>query len=635
MAGKLNRLIALLPTDGTPITAKALALSLSVSIRSVKQYVAILGVKFPGLIVSTSKGYCLSADPPTGVETSTGFIPETSDERAEQAILLLLNDNPGVWDLPDLAESLYVSVETVRKDLAIIRSRLQEYDLAIEIHNGVIYINGPEISKRHLLSELLFLNYDRNVLSMAAIQGSFRNYDVSKIKKIVLDSCSKNNYFINGYAIDLLVLDMMIAIDRMSSFQLASNVASNMSTAMDGVLKLADEVTSRIEEASGVSFNSVEVNETAQLLSCYVIGMDKGILPANDMHQVVDQRSWDLVEQMKDEVSCFDILDYNNSELMARFYLHIQNLLFRLENGYVARNPLTNRIRTTCPMIFEYAVEVSNHIYENSGLHVSEHEVTNIALLIGNILETQHRLRDKISCIIYQPDYYDMGMKIANQLAEMFESQLVIRGIVTMEDELSKFDNVELLITTVPIDPIPHMNTLLLSPFISERDIGVVRNKIDAIVREQNQANLREKLLSISSAQYFERNVELYHDEDVINHIADRLLDGSIVEAEFGHEVMKRERSYSTAYGMVAVPHAFKMHAKKTMIYVILNEKPIQWGNGKVNIVLMFAINAADRLVFYEVFDHLVVLLLDPNTVKKVVECKDYQSFVDTLLRCY
>jgi lichenan operon transcriptional antiterminator len=54
-----------------------------------------------------------------------------------------------------------------------------------------------------------------------------------------------------------------------------------------------------------------------------------------------------------------------------------------------------------------------------------------------------------------------------------------------------------------------------------------------------------------------------------------------------------------------------------------------------VNVVLMFSINPAERALFYDIFDNLIVLLLEPPNLKKARECQTYQQFVSTIIECF
>jgi lichenan operon transcriptional antiterminator len=76
------------------------------------------------------------------------------------------------------------------------------------------------------------------------------------------------------------------------------------------------------------------------------------------------------------------------------------------------------------------------------------------------------------------------------------------------------------------------------------------------------------------------------------------------------------------------------MNAKKTGMFVLLSDKPIPWGESAVNIVLLFSVSKESRSLFYDIFDNLIVLLLETPNKIKVMGCNTYESFVETVINC-
>lgn len=102
----------------------------------------------------------------------------------------------------------------------------------------------------------------------------------------------------------------------------------------------------------------------------------------------------------------------------------------------------------------------------------------------------------------------------------------------------------------------------------------------------------------------------------------------------FMAEVEDREAHSSTAFGRLAVPHSLKMEASRTGMYILLSDKPITWGEHMVNVVLLFAINRQDRELFHEIFDNLIVLLLEYQSLEKVLGSGSYAEFIESILEC-
>lgn len=634
MTGKHFKILKTLPSDGTPMTAGALSVCLKVSLRSIKKYIAEIGAEYPGLIRSTSKGYCVQKEQLDLVLNEHNIaIPETSEERALYIINRLLEDKS--IDLFELEQELFVSGETIRKDLALVRRRLKEFDLFLEPSGSTIDLGGDEMNKRKMMSDILFEEFNKNVLNISSIQSAFPCYDVAEIKELLLEICNKYHYFVNEYAINNLVLDLTISIDRIRSNTLSRPPDKSFDRIGEQEKAVAREIVSRLETLYDVTFNKYELDELTILLFVYLDKLNYKNLNPQNIEETIGKPCIELVEKLKSELGCFTMLDAQNEELMLRFILHIHNLILRLEGKYITKNPLTEHIKSSCPLIFEYAVEIADAIQRETGYYVGQHETAYIALHIGGMLESQQTLRNKVTCIIIYPQYYDLANRMAAQLTDAFDKTLLVKGIATSEDEIGRFGTADLMISTIQLLNEYQASTVLISPFLTERDISAVKNKIDLVMREKKRMRIEKNLRSISDPALFSRNMPFKNEAEAIRFMSGKLCEAGYVDENFTESVLERELRYSTAYGAVAVPHSMKMTAKKTKMYVALSEKPVSWGEGKVNIMLLFSISKEERGKFYEIFDNLIVLLLESQNAARIMRCKSYEEFIATIIQCY
>jgi lichenan operon transcriptional antiterminator len=64
---------------------------------------------------------------------------------------------------------------------------------------------------------------------------------------------------------------------------------------------------------------------------------------------------------------------------------------------------------------------------------------------------------------------------------------------------------------------------------------------------------------------------------------------------------------------------------------MVINEKPMKWGNQYVNIIVLIGISETDRSTFRDVFDILIEVLSEPKNVQKLINCNDYDEFLATI----
>ena len=113
--------------------------------------------------------------------------------------------------------------------------------------------------------------------------------------------------------------------------------------------------------------------------------------------------------------------------------------------------------------------------------------------------------------------------------------------------------------------------------------------------------------------------------------MVNKLIAHGYVVVEFENEIISRENMSSTAFGSFAIPHAMKMHAKKTGMNIVISETPISWNQQDVYLVLMLCFNKSDRYIFNEIFDPITMILSTPENVKKLCGCQSYEDFISTM----
>ncbi|MDR1689191.1 MAG: PTS sugar transporter subunit IIA [Clostridiales bacterium] len=636
MTSKHRNLLRCFPNDASVITAGDLALRLDISVRSVKNYIAEIAVTHPNLISSSRKGYAANRRELCRVLSESEIsecLPETPKQRVLYIIRRILRETGGVFTLADFEAELFVSEEALRKDLPNVRLKLKEFDLYLEQRSGSLIIGGDESNKRRMLSEIVYLEFNDRILSLSSISKAFPDYDANALKAMLVEVCNDHYYFINEYALMSLVLDLIVGIDRIKNNFFARR---NPETHKFGVreLDLARTIALKIENLYAVTFNPFEMDELCIILFGHLTKVDYKALTLDNLKDTVGEESLALLKLIQQELDVFEVLDFENPDFTLRFALHLHNLLTRLKNKYVTKNPLTEQIKSTCTFIYELAVIIAGIINRETGYFVDQHETAYIALHIGSMLQIQQSLRNKAKCLLVYPNYYDYAGKLMEKLTQGFGASLVFVGVATNPESLSRFGAVDFILSTVKLNPDPDKDIVTISPFFSERDKASVQAALERTVKKKKYERLRKSLLKISSPDLFFHNPSFENEENAITVMANEFIKREYAPDDFLNAVLKRERSYSTSYGDVAVPHSLQMMGYKTGMCIAISERPVPWGANKVRIMLMFCVNKDDRQIFYDVLENLIVLLLEPANAARAAACRGYNEFVDVILQC-
>ncbi|HEY0207704.1 BglG family transcription antiterminator [Acerihabitans sp.] len=637
MQNKHLKLLRLFLDSDEELTAHVLAMNMSVTDRSVKSYIAEINVQEPGLVQSSHRGYWVDKTRAMrALSSHAGKMPQTPGERVNYLLTQLLNNRlPGQPpDLYALGEVLCVSYETIKKDLLLVRKKLKEFNLYLTVANDRLTLEGQEQDKRRMFSGMLFAEFSDNILSLEEIGKIFPQYDINQLVYILVEACKSYHYFINEYALLSLVLDVVISIDRIRNNCTFTQSPTGERRYDEHETTLARQVIADIERSFDVIYTPQETEGLTVVLLSSLIRIDMEEIHSGNIEALAGKECMDLVRALREEMRRYDFIDGDSEQFLVRFTIHIKNLLVRLQHGHVTRNPLTEHIKASCPLIFECAVAISEKIRQATGFTVDEHEIAYIALHIGSILGDQNAEQNKVSCVLLVPHYHNHTNQLLSQIAGLFGQQLIIRAIVTSYREFENLPTPDFLISTLQI-PQSMMEWVYINPFLTDRDISALQYKIERVRQKKKRARLLENLLKISNEHLFFRNPPVADENAAIPLMAEALRRHGYVDATFMQDVFQRERNYSTTFGNIAVPHSMKMNATKTGLSVVITDKPFTWGDNMVNVVLMFSISRGERALFYDIFDNLIVLLLEPINLKKVKECQTWEQFVATMVECF
>jgi lichenan operon transcriptional antiterminator len=633
-------LIALVRMRNEWTTAKDLSAAMGVSVRSVKTYINEINAAHQNLVRSSQNGYRADREQAMRLlSVAEARPPSTQEERVRFIIKKLLAGAGRSLNLFRLCEEeLFVSLDTVKKDLAAIRKRLRQFGIYLAATGFTITLEGGELDKRKMLSNILYEEFSENVFSLSAVEKAFPLHDARYVYDTIKDVCKAHRFFVNEYALLTLLLDIVISVDRITKkYAMPDGPADGLAKEGPDTSErlLVQDLVRRLEARFHIVYNDREQNEIAAIMSGSLVKAGLDAVTMENIGLFVDADCAALVRPLKEHLASYDFIDVENGAFMSRLVLHINNLLRRLKKGYTRKNPLAEHIKISCPMLFECAVALSEVITQKTGFTLSEHETAYITLHLGSLLSTHLSVRDKVLCVLLFPGYYDYEERLTARLAECFGADLVIQNVITQPEELRAISgSVDLIISVINIPLFSGTPCVCVNPFMTERDFARVRGQIESILFEKKKARLLEQLKAVTGPDIFCKNKAFANEEEAIRCLSGIMIRKGYAEEGFGEEVLSRERSYSTAYENIAVPHSMRMDAKKTGMLVLLSDKPIPWGESAVNIVLLFSVNKESRNLFYDIFDNLIVLLLEASNKAKVLGCETYEEFVETVIGC-
>ncbi len=636
MQAKHIPLLKYLLEKNTHVTASSLSDHLGISVRTVKTYIRELNESTQGIIASSAKGYLVDRELAAKVlfENKSG-IPQTARERAVYIINCVVKNN-GPVHIYDLCDELFISVTTLRSVFPRIRKMLEAFQLTLDISSDALSINGLEKNKRKLLSSLLYNESNKNFVNLEVIQHAFLDIDITFIRDCVLNILSEYHYFVNDYSLINLVLHVAIAIDRIQTHQEENEISfpRERPRLLSHEYELCGKVIQCLEERFHVVFSENEISEMALLLVSRATSLNYQSITAENLEEYIGKSCMELVHEMISAISAYYYINLNEPEFLIRFALHIKNLLIRAETDHFSKNPLTDNIRASCPLIYDNAVWISSIMKDRTGLIINDDEIAYIAFHLGSALEAQKELANKLSVILYCPTCYNMYDRLYDILSQRFSMDFMVANIIIDEADLHKITAPDLIIATVPMNRIISVPYIQVQPFLSEADLVAIHQKVAEIRAEKKRDTFISYLKQLMLPEFFERCETPGNWKDVIHYLCQKLLSHGYVNEHFETEVLEREEMSSTGFQNFAIPHALKMNASKTGMFIYLCDTPIDWHGTLVSLVILLCFNREERYIFNEIFEPLTMILTDSSKLKKALTMLDYESFIHFLSEC-
>ncbi len=629
MKPQMVQLIRTLKESNIPITSSKLADELDISPRSVKSYIQEINRISPGTISSSRKGYTIDLQKANSLlHSSQTTIPQDSNERVSYIINCLIQRGP--TNAFELADELYISYNTLKGELPKVRKMLSKNDLELINQSDTLIVNGLEKNKRRLLSSILYDESHNNFVNYDKMQTSFPWIDINFIKQTILNEFKAYNYYINDYSLENLILHVTITIDRIQNGYVSNDPNAYQKNIRSHEHELAGAIIAKLEDYFDITFGETETTEFALLIISRASNLNYQEVTFENVKEYIGEDVYQLTEMIINDFNSYFYVDLSEPEFFVRFALHIKNLLIRANQDYFSKNPLTTTIKQSCPLIYDASVNAARIIYEQTDISLNEDEIAYIAFHIGGALELQSTIKEKLSVCLFCPNYYDLNTQLSEKISSLFHESIIITDIVTEETELVQVKS-DLLISTLPIDVAIEIPVVVITPFLNSADNKAISAIIDNLLLTKKKKLFKERLTSLLKPELFSIKKRAQSKEEIIHQMCNRLYQLGYSSEYFEEEVLDRDNLSSVSFGNFAIPHAMKMHENVTAMSVMILQQPVKWDENEVQLIIMLCFNRNDRYIFNEVFEPLTMILTNPTNMKKIINAKDYQEFIDLL----
>ncbi|HFK0169995.1 TPA: transcription antiterminator, partial [Listeria monocytogenes] len=538
------------------------------------------------------------------------------------------NSTKGV-DLFELADILYISEVTLKKDIQQLKNELKEADVKIVISKDRIKLIGKERAKRKYMISLLYEEGGYRESIKSRIQEMIEFVSIDKLQNIVKEVLAQESITTNQYSMMNIVLHYAISIVRIQQGNTLIETQKTLIRKHSKEYEISKKIAKILSEEYQIHFSEAE---TKQLGLLYVGLQNEQSANANhgELDQFVDKKIIDALKIVLANVEETYLIDLQNEQLFIKLAIHVQSLYYRSRYKAYTRNLSLLDIKTSYPVTFDIAVYISSLLQEKLAIDFNEDEISFIALHIGSFLESENRdyLRLEIGLLV--DDYHDLRTNMLKKLRARFENEATIE-LIENEDYEENFD---IILTTNRDVALEKAGSIFIHPLLTTKDIKKITSRIQT-KKKILENNIRGQQID----RYIVRS--LYSNQidpseltpaKIREQMISKMEKQNFVTPEFKEKVEKREQMAPTSFPSgIAIPHSIKNDALQSGVSIMTLQEPIYWNDVKVKIIALVAISKKDATEFNDFFEKFVEIVSEPINTKRLSMVESFEEFIRKL----
>ncbi|EHL5040278.1 BglG family transcription antiterminator [Listeria monocytogenes] len=606
------------------VTSNELAAFCECTTRTIRNNIYKINEVTPNLINSTKQGYQINLNIPFEFQSES----DVTERKSKLLLELIKNSTKGV-DLFELADILYISEVTLKKDIQQLKNELKEADVKIVISKDRIKLIGKERAKRKYMISLLYEEGGYRESIKSRIQEMIEFVSIDKLQNIVKEVLAQESITTNQYSMMNIVLHYAISIVRIQQGNTLIETQKTLIRKHSKEYEISKKIAKILSEEYQIHFSEAE---TKQLGLLYVGLQNEQSANANhgELDQFVDKKIIDALKIVLANVEETYLIDLQNEQLFIKLAIHVQSLYYRSRYKAYTRNLSLLDIKTSYPVTFDIAVYISSLLQEKLAIDFNEDEISFIALHIGSFLESENRDYIRLEIGLLVDDYHDLRTNMLKKLRARFENEATIE-LIENEDYEENFD---IILTTNRDVALEKAGSIFIHPLLTTKDIKKITSRIQT-KKKILENNIRGQQID----RYIVRSLysnQIDPSELIPAKIREQMISKmekqNFVTPEFKEKVEKREQMAPTSFPSgIAIPHSIKNDALQSGVSIMTLQEPIYWNDVKVKIIALVAISKKDATEFNDFFEKFVEIVSEPINTKRLSMVESFEEFIRKL----
>lgn len=558
------------------------------------------------------------------------IIPSDPKERANYIMQKLLKstlDSAVVIDPYDLADEVFISMSTLKKDIKQIDKLLERFSLKVGISQKKgVHIIGDEANIRYCISEFIFKHNDLDLEKENQFLDDLIDLDIyQQIKEILLDIMQKYEIRLTDIAFKNLIVHIVIIMKRAKHQQRIDYDEDEIKNLESHVEFLAaKDVLDKIHQEM-----KLDITDEVHYLTQHLISSKKFLTTdfANDQEEYQFKKEIQAILYRIKEETSVDLSD--DIQLINGLAVHLSVALQRLRFHMNVRNDFLDYMKNNYPFAFELAVKASEFVESAFHIKTNENEIGLLAIHFGAALERKglnEKKKTFEACIVCATGMAT-AMLMKERVKQFFQDRIhIVKTCPLYEVNQELIDSMDIILTTVPIKDFKSEKIVQTQLLLDMQDV----KNIEAFISDHSITNAQFK--EIFREDLYFSNIHLKTRDEVLHYITDQMEEKGYMNQQTKQSVFKREEMATTELGsLVAMPHSIDSDKEEASVSVTILDKPMIWDQEKVQVVILLNIPKSKYQMWENVFKTLYNFLIRDFGVGKLTKGCTYDEFIRDL----
>lgn len=486
-----------------------------------------------------------------------------------------------------LSEQYFVSRSSIANDIIYIKKLFAKEGLSLTFDNSGTYFEGNEIEKQKIIKRAVLNNMDtlNNVRTLVNLKS------MNQIHNIFVSAISKKGIDIPENYVQSIVVSILLIIERselMTDFISNQTEVNNFFLEFD-LYPLVYELLKEFEDENVYEFSPEEI----QYLTSLIIGSGlKFFVRYESIPLSFKEKVRSFIKSISESLQTNLTKD---TRLEEDLFLHLYQLVLRLEAQSTVINPLIKEIKRKYSTVYGVIWFSLNDFFKSYETTLSEDEVGFVVLHVQAAIERVKRLK---KILFVCPNGFGTSSFVSAKIKKILPNIDSVETISVNALQHMDLSDIDFIISTIDIS-LPSKRVVKISPMVSVEDMKKIMNYyidlvIETEIEEVPNIVILPKLLEDIPKTIFFGNFS--KKKDVLAYVIEKQsFNNQNLKEKFEKSVYERELIQSTYLDNgFAIPHGNPKYVETTSISILILDKPIQWDNQKVDIVILLMIKEGD-----------------------------------------